>query len=88
MAGKLYDQLKRLTIANAAGICHICGHDGANSVDHLVPLSWGQVSGWDLANWRAAHGGGRPCPTCGVECNASKGNRANARPALNTSRRW
>jgi 5-methylcytosine-specific restriction endonuclease McrA len=88
MAGKLYDQLKRMVLAASGYTCHLCGHDGANSIDHLIPLSWGLVSGWDLAYWRAAHGGGKVCPTCRVECNSSRGNRGTKTPALNTSRRW
>jgi 5-methylcytosine-specific restriction endonuclease McrA len=87
-AGKLYDQLKRLVLYASGYICHLCGHGGANSIDHLIPLSWGIVSAWDLTNWRAAHGGGVVCPVCGIECNSAKGNRGQARPALNTSRRW
>ena len=87
MSGRLYDMLKRATLANAGYVCSLCGHGGANSIDHAIPLSWGLVAGYDLRNWRAAHGGGRVCPTCGRECNSSKG-AGNKPAALNTSRQW
>ena len=54
--------------------CHICGHEGAHTADHLVPLSmWGNQP-YDPRLSRPAHGIDG-CPTCHVKCNSSRGNR-------------
>jgi hypothetical protein len=54
--------------------CHLCGHEGADSADHLVPLSvWGNQP-YDARLSRPAHGIAG-CPTCKVKCNSSRGNR-------------
>ena len=44
-------------------ICHLCGKRGADTVDHLLPVSKGGNDSSD--NLRAAH----------LSCNASRGNR-------------
>lgn len=57
-------------------ICWICGHAGANSVDHIVPIA----AGGDplaLANLAPAH----------ISCNSRKGKKLNV-PQLKTSRQW
>jgi 5-methylcytosine-specific restriction endonuclease McrA len=81
-------------------ICGICGHDGAMTVDHIVPVRrWPRgfdgklLPGvHDLPNLQPAHGSlGNSgevnyCPTCGMACNQSKnGKRPPARPQ---SRDW
>ena len=43
--------------------CHLCGKSGADSLDHLVPYSWGGSNHPD--NLRPAH----------LRCNSKKGNR-------------
>lgn len=37
------------------GICHICRHPGANSLDHLVSKLLHPELTWDPTNWAAAH---------------------------------
>lgn len=49
-----------------SGICHKCGHEGAKTADHLVPVSQGGAA-WDTANLKAVHHS--PCPTCRLRCN-------------------
>jgi 5-methylcytosine-specific restriction endonuclease McrA len=67
--------------------CHLCGQDGADSADHLIPRSKGGPL-WDLANLRPSHLG----------CNVSRGamdldewrrrHPIDDRPALQPSRKW
>lgn len=62
--------------------CHLCGHDGADSADHLVPRVQAPERTFDITNLRPAHH--RPCPTCRIRCNGARGVRALAptRPAV------
>lgn len=62
-------------------VCHLCGHEGAYSADHLIPLSVWSNQPYEPMLSRPAHGvkqpdGGEGCPTCHVKCNSSRGNRA------------
>ena len=62
----------RATVLEQSRVCWLCGHDGADQVDDVVPKAKGGTSA--LANLRPAHGT-NPCPTCGVRCNQSRGSR-------------
>lgn len=64
------DQHKR--ILQRSTICHICGHDGADAVDHIIPLARGGSD--DLTNKAPAHHN-QPCPTCKIKCNRVKGTK-------------
>ncbi|AZM91443.1 HNH endonuclease [Streptomyces sp. W1SF4] len=66
-------------------VCHLCGHAGADVVDHVIPVAQG-ADPEDTSNWLPAHGVGR-CPTCGRNCNGEKGSKAQA-VRLKTSRDW
>jgi hypothetical protein len=46
------------------GKCHICGHYGAKSADHIIPDTEGGSSNMD--NLKAVHGVGSPCPDCSI----------------------
>jgi 5-methylcytosine-specific restriction endonuclease McrA len=74
----------RAEVLAMSDVCGLCGHDGTDSVDHIMPLS---RVGERLAlrNLRPAHY--RPCRTCGVRCNTARGNRDDAapRPARRTA---
>lgn len=51
--GRVAQRLVLLTLATYGTRCHLCGQDGANSADHLIPRSRG---GLDLLeNLRPAH---------------------------------
>ncbi|MFE6816027.1 HNH endonuclease [Streptomyces sp. NPDC057677] len=68
-------------------VCHLCGHPGADVIDHLIPVARGGDRR-DQSNWAAAHGVNR-CPTCGRNCNGEKSDKPLAQAAtLNTSRDW
>lgn len=53
----------RKTLLATTDICWICGRGGADSADHIIPLSRGGSN--DLINLRAAH----------LLCNKGRGNR-------------
>ncbi len=55
-------------LADHGGRCHLCGHLGAEQVDHVVPRSQGGTD--DLTNLAPAHD--QPCPTCGQGCHKAK----------------
>lgn len=64
------EQHKR--ILRRSTICHICGHDGADAVDHIIPLAAGGSD--HISNKAPAHHK-TACPTCGRKCNREKGGR-------------
>jgi hypothetical protein len=53
--------------------CHLCGHEGADSADHLLTRSSRPELAYVLSNARPAHH--RPCPYCGLRCNTRRGVR-------------
>lgn len=78
-------------------ICHLCGHPGARTVDHLVSVDeWKRRFGnWigvnNLENLAPAHGnrghlGENRCTTCGALCNQARG-KASLRPERR-SQQW
>lgn len=73
MTGRKRQERNRRILA-ASDVCHICGHGGADSVDHVVALARGG-SDTDPANLRPAHHD-VPCPTCGERCNRVKADKA------------
>ena len=58
------------TILSASDICHICGHPGADAVDHVIPLSKGGTEA--RSNKKPVHHD-VACETCGHRCNRDKG---------------
>lgn len=72
-----YRKARAIVLERDAGICHICNEPGADTADHLVPLSKGGDANSPL-NMRAAHRG----------CNSRRGDRPLTGPDLATSRAW
>ncbi len=54
--------------------CHLCGHAGANTADHIIPLSVWSNQPYDPRLARPAHGIDG-CATCHIKCNSSRGNK-------------
>lgn len=78
--GRPWRRLRIQILDRDRRICHLCGHPGADTVDHLVPLAAGGHP-TDPANLAAAH----------LTCNSRKGARLPrqmAVPPMRTSRRW
>lgn len=57
-------RLRKLVLMTYGTRCWLCGKDGANTVDHVVPVQWGGAM-WDIGNMRPAH----------LSCNQARGNR-------------
>lgn len=58
-------RLTALVVARDSGMCHVCGHEGAESADHLIRVADGGPR-WAPENLKAAHF--KPCATCGRRC--------------------
>ena len=52
-AGALSTRMVKATLRTYGTVCHICGADGANSADHVVPRSRGGAD--TIENLRPAH---------------------------------
>ena len=62
-----------LVLAEHGTTCHLCGHAGSDTGDHIKPRSTHPHLQYDVANGRPAHH--KPCPTCGVRCNIKRKNK-------------
>lgn len=70
--GRVAALFKQKVYATWGRTCHLCEHPGADSVDHLTPLSVWPDQPLDVTLCRPAHGVAG-CPTCGRKCNSSRG---------------
>ena len=55
-------------------VCWLCGHEGADAVDHKIPVALRPDLADDLSNLAPAHHFA-DCPECGRKCNRVKGDR-------------
>ena len=61
-------------ILAASDICWLCGHAGADAVDHKAPVALRPDLEHDPTNLAPAHHF-EPCPTCGIKCNRVKSDK-------------
>jgi 5-methylcytosine-specific restriction endonuclease McrA len=81
----------RATVLRASRTCWLCGHDGADSVDHVIPralcIATGRIDLLNAtSNLRPAHH--HPCPECGQRCNRKRGTGQPKRGTVTQSRQW
>lgn len=81
-----YQQARKEMFRVYGHTCHLCGHDLADTADHLEPVSLNPDQPIDPHRMRPAHGVDG-CPTCGRACNQERGNREGV-PQLKTSQEW
>jgi 5-methylcytosine-specific restriction endonuclease McrA len=76
----------RAAVLQRSTTCVLCGHEGADQVDHIEPRSLNpERDECDITNLASVHGV-NGCPTCGEKCNQVKGNGTLTRPI--SSRAW
>lgn len=81
----------RAQVLAASQVCWLCGHDGADSVDHVIPRWLCIATGQDkllnaASNLAPAHH--KPCPTCGIRCNRARGTGTASQGKAAQSRQW
>lgn len=72
MTGRKRQERNRRILA-ASDVCHICGHPGADAVDHVKAFARGG-SDTDPTNLKPAHHD-VPCAVCGERCNRAKSDK-------------
>ena len=81
-----FRQLRARVLAES-DVCIVCGHGGADSADHVHPVSKGGAR-VDPDNLAPIHGV-KGCPVCLRKCNSEKGDRPLAAVVqLHTSVDW
>lgn len=76
--GRRAQRFTRLVLAVYGDVCHLCGHAGADSADHLQTRSARPDLIYSIDNARPAHH--LACPICGVRCNSRRGTRPLVEP--------
>jgi hypothetical protein len=62
--GRAWRRTVSQVVIRDMGKCHLCGHYGAKSADHLIPDTEGGRP--VAANLKAVHAVGSPCPDCSI----------------------
>jgi 5-methylcytosine-specific restriction endonuclease McrA len=89
IGGRRWSRVVSYVIARDQGICHLCGHDGADTGDHLTRLEDGGAE-LDPDNVKAAHGTRRTLEHDGYTCpgNYADTRRTHTPPTPPPSRVW
>jgi 5-methylcytosine-specific restriction endonuclease McrA len=56
-SGSREQRINKAVMEKYGGVCHVCGHPGADQVDHVIPLAEGGPD--TFANRRPIHS--KPC---------------------------
>ena len=62
--GRRWQRLVQQVVQRDLGRCHLCGHYGAKSADHLITVEEDSALFWKLSNVKAAHGYPNGCTEC------------------------
>lgn len=89
VGSRLARKLAKYVIARDEGICWLCGHIGADTADHVIPVIQRPDLQFDTTNMKAAHGERRTVAVDGYECigNFARGDAPPPTQAM-TSRQW
>ena len=75
--GREWERIKASVLEFHHRVCHLCGHPGAEQVDHIIPFTERADLATDPKNLRPAHGSSgtqsNPCATCNLNCNNIRG---------------
>lgn len=90
--GQAVTKATAYVIQRDSGICWLCHHPRATSLDHVQPASIRPDLEWTETNWRAAHLNPaghhhNGCTIDGCQCPGNTG-RGNRTPTIPSSRRW
>ena len=87
--GRRAQRLAQYVIRRDLGICWLCGNPGADTADHVLPVSTHPHLEYSATNLRAAHGTQRTISTHGYYCVGNYGRGDAAAPTTSThSRKW
>lgn len=62
--GRRWDRTVKAIVQRDFGRCHLCGHYGGKSADHIVPCSADDSKFWSMANLKCAHAYPNGCTEC------------------------
>jgi hypothetical protein len=62
--GRRWQRFVAMIVQRDLGKCHICGHYGATSADHLVTVEEDSSLFWKMSNAKAAHSYPNGCTDC------------------------
>ena len=89
-SGREWDRIKANVIAAHNGLCHLCDHPGAKTIDHVEV--YGENQDDSIPNLRPAHGSAgslkNPCPVCGINCNNVRGALSVEAGRKKIAKRW
>lgn len=71
--GSTWRRMVAQVVSRDLGVCHICGHPGAKSADHLIPVTERPDLARVPANLKAAHAYPRGCPVCSAAASVKAG---------------
>jgi 5-methylcytosine-specific restriction endonuclease McrA len=88
-SGPRWQRLVAAVLQHKGRVCWLCGHEGADTADHVIPYDTRPDLAWSWDNLKPAHGARRTVASHGYECIGNYGRGKNPVPSKRTrSRRW